>query len=75
MTARVTDVTRARDAQRAHDVANIATQMADVPTSGDVLLALSRAWDAGHRDGFNEGFERGQKAAASAIEAVQGLMP
>ena len=75
MTARINSVTQAREAQCAHDVSNVAMLMPPVVTSGETLLALSRAWKAGHRAGFDEGFLQGQKHMAATLEAVQGLIP
>ena len=85
MSARSNSVTQAREAQCGKDVAQAALSITAVPhakdsdgdplvTTAEMLAYGSRCWNAGHRAGFDEGFERGQKAAASAIEAVQEVM-
>ena len=70
---RSNSVTQAREAQCAKDVAQAALTIEAV-TSGKLIGALSQAWNAGHRAGFDEGFLQGQKHMAATLEAVQGAL-
>ena len=73
-TAQTTEAAPRREDLGANTVARILTSMPVEPTSGDWLLALTRAYAAGDSDGFARGFSMGQSTLTETLDFFQRSM-